>query len=164
MKYSLKRILLFLTATLVLLLALAVCTAQSNDEPDTTAERIHAVDEYRKKWNISISSCKEEYFTESDHTAFNEGDRYSVLNGTISLPDSGYNQRGEKITKTSGSGADLNAGQFAGDVWYTLDVPEEYRFSFSEYSWVLYSTEDGDKLLIVFPKDEETLYIAEALF
>jgi len=122
----------------------------------------HPVDEYRD-WGIQISSCQEHYFAESDHTAFGEGNRYSVLSGPVAFSAIPQNTRGEKITRTAGSGADQNAVWFLSDVWYALDVPVEQRCSLALCDWTTLSTEDGSRILVAISKPDHTVYVAESL-
>lgn len=117
---------------------------------------------YLSDWNIS-SSAQESYFASSDHSAFGEGFRYSVLSGSISLSNSTCNRRGDRLSKTTGNGADVNITWFLNDVWDALDVPAENRCTIAKCDWTLFRTDNGSKLLIATSKNSNTVYIAEQI-
>lgn len=151
----------------ILILFLTILTLlpffQPRRQYNSIEPRIHAVEEYRMRWGINISSCEEVYYATDDHTAFGEGDRYSVLRGTMPVASAAYNNLGEKISETVGNGTDINAFGFISDVWNALEVPEEWRFSMLQCKWTLFSTEDGSKIIVVKSEDDNRIYIAEMI-
>lgn len=130
-------------------------TTQSNAPLQNTSA-------YLQTWNIYSESFKENYYASSDHSAFDEGFRYSVLSGSIAL-NSSSNKRGDCLTKTTGNGSDLNVTWFLNDVWDALDVPTENRCPIAHCNWVIFSTDGGDRLLIATSKDDNTIYVAEQI-
>lgn len=124
--------------------------------------KVHAVEDY-EKWGVSVSGCEELYFAESDHSAFGEGYRYSVLSGAAGISEMQYNRDGKKLTKTTGSGSDYNAAGFLSDVWMALEVPDEERCTLSTCSWTCLCTENGSQILIAESETGDTVYIAEQL-
>lgn len=117
---------------------------------------------YLSDWNI-FSSAQENYYASSDHSAFGEGSRYSVLSGSISLSNSTCNRQGDRLSKTTGNGADISITWFLNDVWDALDVPAENRCTIAKCDWTLFRTNNGSKLLIATTKNSNTVYIAEQI-
>lgn len=117
---------------------------------------------YLRNWNIS-TSAQETFYASSDHSAFGEGFRYSVLSGPIALSNLTRDNRGNHITKTTGHGADVNIVWFLSDIWEALEVPEERRCPIAQCDWTLFRTSDESKLLIAISKDNNATYIAEQI-
>lgn len=117
---------------------------------------------YLQNWNI-FTSGQETYYASSDHSAFGEGFRYSVLSGPIALPNSTSNKRGDHFTKTTGHGSDINITWFLSDIWEALEIPEEKRCPIAQCDWTLFRTSDGSKLLIAISKDNNVVYAAEQI-
>lgn len=124
---------------------------------------VHAVAAYISKWNLYISSCQELYFATSDHTAFNEGCRYSVLRGNVVVPSATRNRRGEQISKRTGNGFNEMIGNMLEDVCYILAIPKEQRYSMTECDWAMLSSDNGSRVLIVKNKAEDVVIVAEEL-
>lgn len=122
-----------------------------------------AAEEYRKEWNINIASCQEEFFASSDHDAFGEGFRYSILDGSVSFPGSSVNDKGDSISQVTGDDALFEAGSFIEDVFEALNVPSEYRLALPQCDWILYYQDDGSKFLVAKSDASNCSYIVEQL-
>lgn len=146
---------------LIVLLALGFRTPQTAESESGGPPAFSAV--FSSRWNVDISSCRELYSAESDHTAFGEGDRYCILTGPVIIGEEGYNHSGDVLSFTRGEGSDLNAFWFLTDVWNQLEVPSDNRFSLSNASWVSISTENNSRILIVTAEDGDMTYIAEQI-
>ena len=145
---------------LILMMFYIPFSFQKNTAPQSDIS-IQNTNEYLSSWNLSLSGYKEIYYASSDHSSFGEGFRYSVLSGSIPSLNSAKNKRGENLTKSVGHGTELNISWFLNDVWDALEVPAENRCSTGQCDWTLFSTDNGDKLLIVV--SENKIYIAEQL-
>ena len=104
--------------------------AEQRKETDPPISTMQQTDTYLRNWNISISA-QENYYASSDHSSFGEGFRYSVLSGSIGQSNPTRDKQGNLLTKTVGSGTDMNIAWFLCDVWDALEVPEEERCQIS---------------------------------
>lgn len=147
----------------VSLFLLAMLMSYSPPQQEVPEVPVHAVEAYKNRWNLSISSCQEQYYAASDHTAFGEGTRYSVLIGSVALSDSILNHYGEQLTKIAGDSPDLDVYGFLSDVWMALEIPEEDRCAIAQCKWTVLASEDGSKILIAEEKDDDIVYIAEQI-
>lgn len=127
----------------------------------STESGIHAVEDY-KKWGISISACSELFFTESDHSAFNEGFRYSVLSGPVGISPQN-SQISKKILTTTGYGKDEIVNSFLIDAWTALEISKEGRFSLKDCSWISLELENGSRLVVAKSTSKSHIYIIEML-
>lgn len=148
---------------IVLILFYFPFISQGSENRSESPHSPQAVEEYQKEWNINIASCQEVYFASSDHDAFGEGFRYSVLNGIVSFPVSSMNEKGDAISQVTGDRALFDAGSFIEDVWNALDVPADYRLSLSQCDWKLYCQDDGSILLAANSSTSNCSYIVEQL-
>ena len=119
--------------------------------------------EAQKEWDLNVSACKEVFFASSDHSAFGEGFRYAVLEGTVAFPNTSVNEKGDEVFQTSGSEDLSDAGSFLEDVYTALDVPDDYRLALPKCDWVLYGQDDGSKLLVAQLNEGNMTYVAEQL-
>ena len=119
--------------------------------------------EAQKEWDLNVSACKEVFFASSDHSAFGEGFRYAVLEGTVAFPNTSVNEKGDEVFQTSGSEDLSDAGSFLEDVYTALDVPDDYRLALPKCDWVLYGQDDGSKLLVAKLNEGNMTYVAEQL-
>lgn len=136
--------------------------AEQRKEIVPSTSTMQQTDSYLQNWNISTST-QENYYASSDHSSFGEGFRYSVLSGLIVQSNPTRDKRGNYLTKTVGSGSDMNVVWFLCDVWDALEVPEEERCQISQCNWTLFRTSNGNKLLIASLKNSNTIYIAEQI-
>lgn len=119
--------------------------------------------EAQKEWDLNVSACKEVFFASADHSAFGEGFRYAVLEGTVAFPNTSVNEKGDEVFQTSGSEDLSDAGSFLEDVYTALDVPDDYRLALPKCDWVLYGQDDGSKLLVAQLNEGNMTYVAEQL-
>lgn len=147
---------------LLFLLMFYLPFAEQRKETIPPSSTIQQTDTYLRNWNIS-TSAQEKYYASSDHSSFGEGFRYSVLSGPIVQSNPTRDKQGNHLTKTVGSGTDMNIAWFLCDVWDALEVPEEERCQISQCSWILFRTSNGNKLLIASLKNSNTVYIAEQI-
>lgn len=124
---------------------------------------LEAVEAYQKEWNLNVSACKEVFFASSDHSAFGEGFRYAVLEGTVAFPNTSVNEKRDEIFQTFGSENLSDAGAFLEDVYTALDVPDDYHLPLPKCDWVLYGQDDGSKLLVAKLNEGNMTYVVEQL-
>ena len=160
-----SRILVLVAVLAVLGLLFASFLYIGPDSETASEDRayLEAVEAYQKEWNLNISACKEVFFASSDHSAFGEGFRYAVLEGTVALPNTSVNEKGDEVFQTSGSEDLSDAGSFLEDVYTALDVPDDYRLPLPKCDWVLYGQDDGSKLLVAKLNEGNITYVAEQL-
>lgn len=133
-------------------------------------EQIHAKAAYAANWGVYIRDQSAElFYAESDHDAFGEGERYSVLTApfeerVLGIGASGNDSQADSITYTHGVHSDEEIQQFFSYVWEYLSVPEEYQCSLDDAMWQRLTKEDGSAMVIVTLSSENTVYIAEELF
>lgn len=135
----------------------AYCSIWRTAEPE-----LHAEEDY-EKWGISISDCDEQYFVESDHSAFNEGFRYSILSGYVSIGSRGNNTFRGEIATTTGNRYNEEIASFLLDVWIGLDIPTEKRFSLEQCNWTHFRLENGSQIIIAKSRSDSLIYVAEVL-
>lgn len=165
-KVPAKFLFFLLITTTILLCFLLYCLLFVNSDPEDLSENqayLEAAELYQKEWNLNVSACKEVFFASSDHSAFGEGFRYAVLEGTVTFPNTSFNEKGNEIFQTSGNEELSDAGFFLEDVYTALDVPDNYRLALPKCDWVLYEQGDGSKLLLAKLNEENLIYLAEQL-
>lgn len=162
----LEALLPFISLILAIALYAALLIAfvkQEFPDRESVDPPVHAVTAYSNKWNLYVSSCQELYFATSDHTAFNEGCRYSVLRGFVPVSSATTNRRGERLTKRTGSGWNENIGYMLDDVYRILEIPADARYSMADCDWTVISSENGSRVLVARNESENIMIIAEEL-
>ena len=158
---------------IVLILFYFPFISQGSENRSESPHSPQAVEEYQKRRRNCTTRGVEGYAkrssricrfpASSDHDAFGEGFRYSVLNGTVSFPVSSMNEKGDAISQVTGDRDLFDAGSFIEDVWNALDVPADYRLSLSQCDWKLYCQDDGSILLAANSSTSNCSYIVEQL-
>lgn len=114
---------------------------------------------YNERWDISLPKTMQiQYSLSSDHGITGDGDRYSVFKMSDSdvFVESLHNDYGKDIQY------DFMATVNEFKEIDNFQVDEAYYPSFSNYSCVKFE-ENNDKMLIIYVKDENMLYILEEL-
>lgn len=114
---------------------------------------------YNERWNISLSKNMEiQYNLSSDHGITGDGDRYSVFK--ISDNDGFINSLQSDSEKEIQNEFIATINELKQSDNFQVD--KNYYPSFSNYSCIKFE-ESNDKLLIIYSKDQNMIYILEEL-
>lgn len=121
-----KRFVSIVSMSMLLVAAVLICAhtseAQQKSSAACDATALPKRTNYYQTWGVITQNCNERYFVESDHTAFNEGFRYSVFDGRAVFSGKRIDKNGDKRTIIHGSGADVYILSLLADTYRTLDM------------------------------------------
>ena len=161
---------LFIVIVGVYLGGMCTYNADHNFTNENSLEPICVENPYRLLWGILINAqCTELFISESDHQAFGEGFRYSVLSPSNSVF---VNENAttafvkSETTKATGHGYDSDIDNFFRTIWKRLKVPKEFQYTFmsDSFSWTKLSKDDGSQVCVIYSIDDQCTYIAEVLY
>lgn len=151
-----KRFVSIVSMSMLLVAAVLICAhtseAQQKSSAACDATALPKRTNYYQTWGVITQNCNERYFVESDHTAFNEGFRYSVFDGRAAFSGKRIDKNGDKRTIIHGSGADVYILSLLADTYRTpivhwifvmkknvrlIFVHGLYRFQKAEAKWPL---------------------------
>ena len=147
--------LLVIAVVFLLLFILCVSLCSFYMRFEKTSESIHAKTAYRLNWGITIGEeYKEKYYAETDHGAFGEGYRFSVLftEGAhkIAVPQQPPYMDHFTREKISGSGHNDDVRKMVENVWEQLEIPAEHKYHISESNWSVILDDHSHSFVVVF--------------
>lgn len=163
-----KRFVSIVSMSMLLVAAVLICAhtseAQQKSSAACDATALPKRTNYYQTWGVITQNCNERYFAESDHTAFNEGFRYSVFDGRAVFSGKRIDKNGDKRTIIHGRGADVYILSLLADTYRTLDICDEEKCKVNLCTWAVSISKSGSKMAIMWDIEQNKTYVVEALF
>lgn len=162
-----KQVFSIVSMSMLLIAAVFICAHTHETQQKSSAAHNAAASpkktNYYQSWGVFTQNCHERYFVESDHTAFNEGFRYSVFDGMAVFSEKRNDKNGNKRTIIHGSGADINISGLLADTYRSLDIGDEEKCKVNLCTWAVSISKNGSKMAIIWDTEQNKTYVVEAL-